>query len=96
MGVEAFAVFENPSPGARVLAARGVRADGLDTHGLAHVTLGAGRCVLGYLVIYRTLPRRGSLDAFDRDLLDALGPPIAVALHSARASIRPTARPEAS
>jgi hypothetical protein len=89
VGVEAFAVIETSSEPHRVLASRGMPADEEPGQSsLAVVPLGAGEWVLGSLVIYSVIPRKIGLDVSDFELLDALGPQIAVALHGAGASPR--------
>lgn len=94
VGVSAFAVLEATNDVPRVLAARGIAAGDATRTPLARIPLGMGACALGALVIYRLAPAKEALDAFNHELLAALGPQIAVALHATRLdATRPTIRP---
>ena len=93
VGVDAFRVVDSGET-PRVLSARGVAPGDTRQAAVAWVPLGAGDWRLGALLIYRLVARKDGLDAFDHDLLAALGPQIAVALHCARfEATRPTIRP---
>jgi hypothetical protein len=93
LGVEAFAVVDAPPSDSRVLASRGLDLEE-DPAPLARVPLGAGTFMLGALLIYRLAQSKEGLDAFDHELLAALGPQIAVSLHAARfEATRPTLPP---
>jgi hypothetical protein len=93
VGVESFTIVD-ASDAPQVLAARRV-FPGYDAMApVAFVPLGAGDWRLGALVIHRLAFRKEGLDAFDHDLLAALGPQIAVALYAVRFdATRPTVRP---
>jgi hypothetical protein len=94
VGVAAFAVVDTVSAAPRILAVRGVVSGDTDLPPIARVPLGSGEWTLGVLFIYRLIERKDGLDAFDHELLAALGPQIAVALHAARIdSERPTIPP---
>lgn len=84
VGVEVYVVLAAAGDARRVLAARGPVLRDARVPPLARVALGAGDWTLGELVIYRLVARKSGLDAFDHELLAALGPQIAVALHAAR------------
>jgi hypothetical protein len=94
MGVSAFEVIDTDAASPHVLAARGLAVGDSSRPPLARVPLGSGPCTLGALVIHALAPTKDGLDPFDHELLAALGPQIAVALHSVRQSAtRPTVRP---
>jgi hypothetical protein len=94
LGVDAFAVFDTGTPQPKRLIARGLAPEDTSPVAIARVPLGAGEFVLGALCVYRLIARKDALDAFDHELLAALGPQIAVSLHAARfEAARPTIRP---
>jgi hypothetical protein len=94
VGVDTFAVIDTTCEPHRVLLARGAAAhEEPGQSNLAVVPLGAGEWVLGSLVIYSVVSRKVGLDVTDFELLDALGPQIAVALYGADMEAqRPTVR----
>ena len=94
VGVSAFEIVGTDAASPYALVARGLAVGDSGGAPLARVLLGSGPCALGALVIYALAPTKDGLDAFDHELLDALGPQIAVALHSVRQSAnRPTVPP---
>ena len=94
VGVSAFELLDVDAESPHVLAARGVAVGDSPRPPLARVLLGMGHCTLGALVIYGLVSTKDGLDVFDHELLAALGPQVAVALHSVRArAARPTVRP---
>jgi hypothetical protein len=93
VGVDSFAVIDTTSEPQRVLVSRGASDEEPGRPNLAVVPLGAGQWILGSLVIHSVVSRKVGLDVADFELLDALGPQIAVALHGADVEAqRPTVR----
>jgi GAF domain-containing protein len=93
VGVEAFAVVD-ASEEPQLLAARGLAPMDATPPPIARIPLGSGDWMLGALLIFRLIDGKPALDDFDHELLAALGPQIAIALHSARLdTARPTVRP---
>ena len=95
VGVSAFAVLEATSDVPRVLAARGIAARGRDAEPRSRGSRsGWVRARSARSSSTASSPAKEALDAFDHELLAALGPQIAVALHATRLdATRPTIRP---
>ncbi|HTQ44748.1 MAG TPA: hypothetical protein VMI75_18435 [Polyangiaceae bacterium] len=101
-GIAAFAVIDSSGETPELLHALGLSREEMariargapSRTPIARVPLGAGDWMLGVIVINRLVAHKASLDAFDEELLAALGAQVAVALHAARvATTRPTMRP---
>jgi len=104
LGADAFALFEPHEASWRAVIAHGLDASevsdlsgpprGPSSTALVWCPLRGGEETLGWLAIYRLAYGKRSLDAFDIELIDALGPFVVVAFEEARATAaRPTVRP---
>jgi len=104
LGGEVFALVESDEQRWRVVIAHGVDEDEIARlsgspcipagPALAWCPLRGGNDTLGWLAIYELTTGKYSLDAFDVELIEALGPFVAVALEEARElAAKPTVRP---
>ncbi len=96
LGADAFALFEPRGDGWHAVIAHGLDSEEVaclegsekspSTPALAWCPLRGGEKTLGWLAIYRLAYGKRSLDAFDVELIDAIGPFVAVAFEEARAT----------
>lgn len=105
VGVAAFAVVDWSGDAPELLHALGLSREEMariargapSVPPIARIPLGVGEWMLGVIAINRLVGHKACLDAFDEELLAALGPQVAVALHAARvATTWPTKRPPRS
>lgn len=104
LGAQAFALFEPQDDGWRAVIVHGIDANEVSrlsdrqrspsSAALAWCPIRGGESTLGWLAVYRLAYGKQSLDAFDIELIDALGPFVAVAFEEARtAATKATLRP---
>jgi hypothetical protein len=104
LGAQSFALYQPLDDGWRAVVAHGLDADEVtrrsgdyrspSSAALAWCPIRGGQQTLGWLAIYRLGYGKQSLDAFDIELVDALGPFVAVAFEEARAhAMKTTVRP---
>ena len=104
LGAQSFALYEPLDDGWRAVIAHGLDAEEVSHRArdqrspcraaLAWCPIRGGQQTLGWLAIYRLGYGKQSLDAFDVELVDALGPFVAVAFEEASAEAnKATVRP---